>query len=167
MKRKSVLNAAGRRAAAWWRGALALCVAMLAFTACDGDDEKRVKMGDLPATAQAFIETYFADVEVSSVIREKDDGRTTYDVLLADGTDIEFDNKGEWTSIDCFFSPLPAGILMPAITAKIEELHPGATVHGVDKEVGGYKVEVLDGGVEWDMYFNQQGEFGREVQDRG
>ena len=164
---KNLIKESGSRAVAWLRGVLALCVAALALTACDGDDEKRIGLEGLPNNAQVFIETYFNGVEVSSVIREKDDGRTTYDVLLADGTDIEFDNNGDWTSIDCFFSPLPSGILLAAITDKVEELHPGATIHGVDKEVGGYAVEVLDNGVEWDMYFNLQGDFGREVQDRG
>lgn len=160
--RKNVWKEYGRTLAAW------MCAVMVAvgFAACDKDSEKRIDFGGLPNNAQVFIETYFANVEISSVIREKDDGRTTYDVLLSDGTDIEFNSSGEWTSINCFFSPLPSGILMTAITDKIEELHPGATIHGVDKEIGGYKVEVLDNGIEWEMYFNAQGVFGREVQER-
>ena len=156
--RKNVLTVLGKRAAGWLGGMLAMCALVFTFAACD--DEKSISFGRLPDNAQAFIETYFPGVGVTSVIREKDDGRTTYDVLLDDGTDIEFDSKGEWTSLDSFFSPLPTGFLPSAIPAKVEELHPGADIHGVDKEVGGYQVEVLDGSVQWDMYFNSQ-------QDRG
>ena len=163
--KKNVLTLCGRRVAGWLSGMLAMCALVFTFAACD--DEKSISFGRLPDQAQTFIETYFGGVGVTSIIREKDDGRTTYDVLLDDGTDIEFNSQGEWTSLDSFFSPLPTGFLPPAIPAKVEELHPGATIHGVDKEVGGYQVEVLDGSVQWDMYFNSQGEFGREVQDRG
>ncbi len=163
--KKKTLTVWGRRAAGWLGGMLAMCALVFSFAACD--DEKSISFGRLPDGAQTFIETYFPGVGVTSIIREKDDGRTTYDVLLDDGTDIEFNGQGEWTSLDSFFSPLPTGFLPAAIPAKVEELHPGAGIHGVDKEVGGYKVEVLDGNVQWDMYFNTQGEFGREVQDRG
>ena len=131
------------------------------------DDEKRIDFGDLPNEARSFIENYFPDVDVLSIIQEKDDGRKEYQVKLSDGTDMEFDENGAWTSIECYFSPLPAGILPAAVVDKVEELHPDGYVNGVDKELGGYVVEVTAvDGIDWDMRFNTQFEYVSQSQDR-
>lgn len=131
------------------------------------DDEKRIDFGDLPNEARSFIESYFPDADILSIIQEKDDGRKEYQVKLSDGTDMEFDESGAWTSIECYFSPLPAGILPAAVLNKVEELHPDGYVNGVDKELGGYVVEVTAvDGIDWDMRFNTQFEYVSQSQDR-
>lgn len=158
----------GGRAAAWVSGVLAVCAVVCTLAACDKDDEKSISFNRLPETAQTFIGTYFGGIEVVSVIRDRDDGRTSYDVHLSNGTEIEFDGNGEWTSLSSFFSALPTGFLLPGITAAIAEKHPGGEVTGVDKEIGGFEVEIVDAdGNGWDMYFNAQGGFMREVRDNG
>ena len=135
------------------------------LSACD--DEKRIDFGDLPGQARSFVETYFPDVDILSVIREKDDGRKEYQVKLSDGTEMEFDEDGVWTSIECHFSRLPEGILPADVTAKVDELHPGGYINGVDKELGGYVVEVTDvEGIDWEMRFNAEFGYVSQSQDR-
>lgn len=131
------------------------------------DDEKKIDFGDLPSEARSFIENYFPSADILSIVQEKEDGRKEYQVKLSDGTDMEFDEDGEWTNIECHFSPLPTGILPANVITKVEELHPEAYINGVEKELGGYVVEVTDaGGIDWDMRFNAQFEYVSQSQDR-
>ena len=114
------------------------------------DDEKKIDFGELPGEARSFIENYFPSADILSIVQEKEDGRKEYQVKLSDGTDMEFDEDGEWTNIECYFSPLPTGILPANVITKVEELHPEAYINGVEKELGGYVVEVTDaGGIDW------------------
>lgn len=131
------------------------------------DDEKKIDFGDLPSEARSFIENYFPGADILSIVQEKEDGRKEYQVKLSNGTDMEFDEDGEWTNIECYFSPLPTGILPANVITKVEELHPEAYINGVEKELGGYVVEVTDaGGIDWDMRFNAQFEYVSQSQDR-
>ena len=131
------------------------------------DDEKKIDFGDLPSEARSFIENYFPSADILSIVQEKEDGRKEYQVKLSDGTDMEFDEDGEWTNIECYFSPLPTGILPANVITKVEELHPEAYINGVEKELGGYVVEETDaGGIDWDMRFNAQFEYVSQSQDR-
>lgn len=131
------------------------------------DDEKKIDFGDLPSEARSFIENYFPSADILSIVQEKEDGRKEYQVKLSDGTDMEFDEDGEWTNIECYFSPLPTGILPANVITKVEELHPEAYINGAEKELGGYVVEVTDaGGIDWDMRFNAQFEYVSQSQDR-
>ena len=131
------------------------------------DDEKKIDFGDLPSEARSFIENYFPSADILSIVQEKEDGRKEYQVKLSDGTDMEFDEDGEWTNIECYFSPLPTGILPANVITKVVELHPEAYINGVEKELGGYVVEVTDaGGIDWDMRFNAQFEYVSQSQDR-
>lgn len=131
------------------------------------DDEKKIDFGDLPSEARSFIENYFPSADILSIVQEKEDGRKEYQVKLSDGTDMEFDEDGEWTNIECYFSPLPTGILPANVITKVEKLHPEAYINGVEKELGGYVVEVTDaGGIDWDMRFNAQFEYVSQSQDR-
>ena len=161
MKKNNWKNRMKNPAAAL-RGFLAVALMSVVLTACD--DEKRIDYTDMPGSAQAFVEQYFGNVDVQSVIRDKDDG-TTYDVTLMNGTEIEFDKNGNWTSIECHFSTLPDGILLPAISSDIRERHTDARIHGVDKELGGFVVDVTAESTEWEMYYTSQGEFLREVKE--
>lgn len=131
------------------------------------DDEKKIDFGDLPSEARSFIENYFPSADILSIVQEKEDGRKEYQVKLSNGTDMEFDEDGEWTNIECYFSPLPTGILPANVITKVEELHPEAYINGVEKELGGYVVEVTDaGGIDWDLRFNAQFEYVSQSQDR-
>lgn len=78
-----------------------LMVFFAGFFALQGCDEKKIDFDKLPSAAQAFITQYFPGEEVTYAERDKDDGQKDYKVRLSDGTEIEFDENGNWTSVDC------------------------------------------------------------------
>ena len=127
---------------------------------------------DEAKNAQASNETKIAELEnklrYAKIIDESEvDTKTVQIGNVVKVHDMEFDEDGEWTNIECYFSPLPTGILPANVITKVEELHPEAYINGVEKELGGYVVEVTDaGGIDWDMRFNAQFEYVSQSQDR-
>ena len=152
-----------RKAKTWMRALCMATVAVLGLAACD-DDEKSIQFGELPATAQSFLGTYFTGIDAQSIVYDKEDRQ--YDVVLADGTEVDFNDNGDWLSVDCRFGLLPAGLLLSSMQAAIEEKHPAGHAHSIDKKTSGYEVDITDAaGLEWDMYFDSQGTFVHETPD--
>lgn len=85
---------------------LLLLLVILAGASCD-KDEKEIGYDALPQKARQFIAQYFPGAECTRAVRDKDDGTTEYEAWLSDGAELEFDEQGEWTSVDCKFSALP------------------------------------------------------------
>ena len=141
---------------------MAAMAGMLAiFTGCD--DEKEIKVRDLPGAAREFVAQYFPDESILYAEKEKDDKVVTYNVRLSDGTEIEFDESGVWTSVDCNLSPVPDGIVPYAILTHLESYVPGGTqIFKIEKMWGGYEIEIRDGR---DLIYDAEGNFVRE--DRG
>lgn len=132
------------------------------FFALQSCDEKKLDFGRLPSAAQAFIQQYFPDATVTYAERDRDDGKKDYTVRLSDGTEIEFDENGDWTSVDCNFSQLPEGIIPAAAAEYIATNFPDAKPYKVDKEYGGYEVSI-GGGKK--LIFDSSWNFVRETVD--
>lgn len=141
---------------------VAAMAGMLAvFAGCD--DEKEIKAKDLPGAAREFIAQYFPEESVLYAEKDRDDKTVTYNVRLSDGTEIEFDESGVWTSVDCNLSPVPDGIVPDAILTHLESYVPGGTqIFKIEKMWGGYEIEIRDGR---DLIYDAEGNFVRE--DRG
>lgn len=141
----------------------AFIMGMVFLSSCDKDDEKDIKFSELPQTAQNFILQYFPSGEATYIKREKDDGQEKYDVLLKNGTELEFDVNGNWTEVDCKYSRLPEGILPDRIATHIAENYPQNAPYKVEKKYGGYEVTVA-GSLE--LIYTEDGTFVREQIDR-
>lgn len=140
---------------------LSIVFAMIAV-ACHSSDEKEIGYTKLPIQAQQFVKQYFPSATYSHVEKEKDNGKWEYEVTLNDGTKIDFNNKGEWQSVDCKFSTLPAGIIPDAIVADIAQRYPSVQPYKIEKEIGGYEVDISG----YDLYYSSNGKFIRAEIDR-
>ena len=134
---------------------LTLLAGILSIQSCD--DEKQISFGKLPEAAQAFVNQYFSSEEVVFVEREKDDGKRDYKVMLANGTEL-----GAWTSGDCKFSSLPAGLIPAAIASHIATNYPQAVPYKIEKEIGGYEISVTGG---YNLLYSTDGTFIRQETD--
>ena len=106
------------------------------MTACNAGD-KVTTGNELPAAAQTFISKYFSGKQVSLVKKDKEGMKNYYDVTFADGTKLEFDNKGEWRDIEAKSDGVPAELVPAEINSyACQHLHePHRT--SVDKRRGG------------------------------
>lgn len=99
----------------------------------------------LPETAQSFIKEYFPENTVSYVKKDSELTKTTYEVVFQDGTEIEFDGKGQWDKIDCKRTAVPAALIPAAIADYVRQSFPGQVIVKIDKETLGHEIELASG----------------------
>lgn len=139
---------------------LLLLSVILTAASCD-KDEKEIGYNALPAKAQQFIAQYFPMAECTRAVCDRDSGTTEYEAWLSDGTELDFDKQGEWTSVDCKFSALPSDILPEVIATDIAARYPESPAYKVEKQPGGYEIDIPG----WELYYNYQGTFIRAERD--
>lgn len=111
----------------------------------------------LPATAQQTLKKHFSTSKVNRVkVDKKTFGHTEYEVILDNGTEIEFNHKGEWKEIDCGRSGVPRALVPANILKYVESTHPGSTIIKLDKGSRDYEAELNDG---TDLKFDSTGRF--------
>ena len=80
---------------------------------------------------------------------------TEYDVVLRDGTEIEFDNDGNWTSVETI-GGVPSSFLLPSIKQFVKKNYKNQKVVKVSVDRKEYEVE-LQNGIE--LKFDRAGNF--------
>lgn len=124
----------------------------LQTTACSGGD-KVITFDELPAAAQAFISKYFGGKQVSLVKKDKDGLKTNYDVMLADGTKLEFDNKGEWKDVEAKTDGVPVELVPAEISSYVSKNYPGQRILQIDRHRSSFEVELSN---RLELKFNKQ-----------
>lgn len=132
---------------------LALAAAFLGLQSCD--DEKPINPNELPNAAEQFIKAHFADVAVSSVMKEWDDLSYRYDVYLSDGTAITFDKAGEWKDVENRISGVRTTIIPEKINSYIATNYAGRFVVEIERGRQ-YDVELNN---DLDLDFSLEGNF--------
>lgn len=118
-----------------------------------------VTNGRLPQKAHDFLTKHFPQSVIKD-IEEEFDSRT-FEVDLADGTDIEFDSKGEWTEVDagrgtCLPPALVKDLLPDRAYREIDRLGLSTTVETVKRSEKSYKVELRGAELD-DLRFDREG----------
>lgn len=125
---------------------------VLLMTACS---DKPVAPEQLPAPVRTFIQQNFPGQTISFATKDLEITGWQYDVVLADGTQIDFDTDKMWDKIQCTMgNPVPTALIPAQIAAHLRTNFPDAMVLKIDKENNGYEVELANG---LELKFNQQG----------
>ena len=135
---------------------------LVLFTVSCSSEDKEFDNVVLPIPAQLFVKQYFADATYSRVEKEKDDGFWEYEVWLSDGSKVEFNEKGEWTSVECKYSEIPVGIIPTGIAKDVVKKYPDLKPYKIEKEVGGYEIDIPG----YDLYYSYDGMFIRAEIDK-
>ena len=101
------------------------------------------------------VQNTFPGKGIAYATIDRDFGKTTYDVRLNDGTEVDFDSKGTWDKVDCGFSAVPAQLVPTAIANYVKANYAGATIVKIDKERHGYDIELSN---DLELKFNKQGQ---------
>lgn len=112
----------------------------------------------LPQKSQEILKKNFkADVNRVKV----DDslfGGKDYEVVLSDGTEIDFDSDGDWKEVDCGHRAVPKFFIIAPIQTFVSKNHKGATIVKIDKNRNDYEIELADG---TEIKFDRSGDFQR------
>ncbi len=121
--------------------------------------ESIITKNELPKTAQKFVSDYFAKSTIDYVKMDKETFSTDYKVKFTDGSEIEFDSKGEWIEIDGNKTVIPTGFIQKSILTYVKEKFPNTQIIKIEKGRFGKQEVKLSNGLE--LEFNSKGEFKR------
>lgn len=120
-------------------------------------DKYSLDRNDLPEAAQSFLKEYFPKTAVGMIKVDKHLlKKTDYDVKLVNGTKIEFNNSGKWTSVDCKTREVPEGIIPKTIRTYVKKNFPDVKIVKIEKTSSKYEVELSD---DVELTFNLLGQF--------
>ena len=123
---------------------LLIVLSLLSVMACAGNDKITSDTNVLPVSSrQSHIQIEKNLIRISS-----------YDVILTDGTNVEFNHKGEWKEIKRHGLPIPQAIIPEVIQDLIKKNYSSNKVVKIEKEIRDYEIK-LDNGLE--MTFDLKG----------
>lgn len=129
---------------------------LLLFTAMIVTAQKKIETSDLPLGAINFLREYFPNTTVEIAKKDREDGEKGYEVILSDGTEVEFWKDGKWREVDGRKKPIPTGFIDKSITDYVAKNYPNNKITHID--YGHKDVDVdLEGKI--DLEFSKEGKF--------
>lgn len=134
-----------------------IVVFLLATIYVSARDRISRNINDLPQAARTTLAKHFPKQGVNHIkIDKKTFGGADYDVVLNNGTEVEFNYDGEWTEIDCGSNSVPAGLIIKPISDYVNRNFDKQKIVSIDKERNKYTVELLSG---TELEFDRSGKF--------
>ena len=131
---------------------IVICCVMAFFMPANADNNKPIKVTDLPLKAQIVLSQHFNNQKVNFASIESGIIDKNYDVVLQNGTKLEFDKKGTVTRIDCKQGAWAEKLIPQAIHTYLQENHSGQTVRKIEFNKNEYELELSNG---IDITFNK------------
>ena len=126
------------------------------FTILSAGAQNQVSVNQLPVKAQKFVKAHFSSQKVAVAEKDSDFLNREYEVYLADGTKIEFDGKGNWTSVDGKHKTIPVTMLPKNVITHLVQNHPARSIVQAERKSWGYEVELANG---TEIEYNNSGQF--------
>ena len=108
-------------------------------------DDKPLTREQLPLTAREFLDKYFAGINPSLIMRDDDVMYKDYEVVLNDGTQIDFSSSGEWQEVSVRNGSVPAELIPEGVTRYLSQHYPDMEVRRVDRDRRTFEVELSNG----------------------
>ena len=131
---------------------IAICCMVSCNMVANAGNDKPISVNALPAKAQTLLSLHFNGQKVMLATIESGVVNRSYDVVLQNGTKLEFDKKGNLTEIDCKQATVPAKLIPQAIRNYLKENYPAQSVKKIEMNKNEYEVELANG---LDLTFNK------------
>ena len=120
-----------------------------------GCSDKPVLPEALPVPVKTFIQQKYPGETITFAKKDLELTGWKYEVVMADGTQIEFDTDDMWDKIESPMTrPVPPELIPAPIAAHLQANFPGVVVTKIDKERNGFDIELATG---IELKYNQQG----------
>lgn len=103
-------------------------------------DDRPVTVDQLPQAARTFLNVNFPDDKISFATKDDDLIRPDYQVVLASGVMVKFNNAGDLEEIESSGKEIPDGIIPIQIVEMVKGHYPDVMITGY--EVGRRTYEV-------------------------
>ena len=131
---------------------IAICCMVSCNMVANAGNDKSITVNALPAKAQTLLNNHFNGQKVMLATIESGVVSRSYDVVLQNGTKLEFDKKGNLTEIDCKQGIVPALLIPQAIKSYLKDNYAGQSVKKIEMNKNEYEVELANG---LDLTFNK------------
>ena len=131
---------------------IAICCMLSCNMAANAGNDKPIAVNALPVKAQTLLSNHFNNQKVMLATIETGVINKSYDVVLQNGTKLEFDKKGNLTEIDCKQGIVPDQLIPQAINNYLKENYEGQSVRKIEINRKEYEVELTNG---LDLTFNK------------
>lgn len=131
---------------------IAICCMVSCNMVANAGNDKPISVNALPAKAQTLLSQHFNGQKVMLATIESGVVSRSYDVVLQNGTKLEFDKKGNLTEIDCKQATVPDQLIPQAIKNYLMANYAGQLVKKIEMNKNKYEVELANG---LDLTFNK------------
>ena len=131
---------------------IAICCMVSCNMVANAGNDKPISVNALPVKAQTLLSNHFNGQKVMLATIESGVVSRSYDVVLHNGTKLEFDKKGNFTEIDCKQGIVPAQLIPQAIKNYLKDNYAGQSVKKIEINKNEYEVELSNG---LDLTFNK------------
>ncbi|WP_337536002.1 PepSY-like domain-containing protein [Segatella sp.] len=131
---------------------IAICCMVSCNMVANAGNDKPISVNALPAKAQTLLSQHFNGQKVMLATIESGVVSRSYDVVLQNGTKLEFDKKGNLTEVDCKQATVPDKLIPQAIRNYLMENYPAQAVKKLEMNKNEYEVELANG---LDLTFNK------------
>lgn len=125
---------------------ISLCILLLltgSIAIMAKGQDTMISVDKLPANSRSFLNTYFSEMEISYVEVEKDLMWVKgYEVILIDGTEINFTRKGEWKEVERRTNAVPSAIIPKEIARYVEKNFPGKEILAIERETRKWEIKL-------------------------
>ncbi len=134
---------------------LLVSMVVIASTACADNDKVTNNVNELPQVSRTFLNNYFNGKNISHIKIDKDFLLVdSYDVILTDGTTVEFDRSGEWKEVKSFQQNIPSALIPDFVQKYVDQNYPGQKILAVEREKREISVDLSN---EIELTFNNEG----------
>lgn len=131
---------------------IAICCMVSCNMVANAGNDKPISVNALPAKAQTLLSQHFNGQKVMLATIESGVVSRSYDVVLQNGTKLEFDKKGNLTEIDYKQATVPDQLIPQAIKNYLMANYAGQSVKKIEMNKNEYEVELANG---LDLTFNK------------
>lgn len=127
-------------------GIILIGFALMANMACADNDKVTNNINELPQVSRTFLSNYFNGNKVSHIKIDKDLFLVdSYDVILTDGTSVEFNRDGEWKEVKSFQQNIPDTLIPAEIRQYVSQNYPGQKIMTVERGKRKVSVDLANG----------------------
>ena len=118
------------------------------------EDNTSEKYTELKENVKNSVNNYFKDYTIQYIFCDKEFADVDYKIRFEDGTEIEFNAKGDWTDVSGKKKCIPTAFILAEITNYVEMYHKDLCITDVEKEFNRITIE-LNNNLE--LEFNSKG----------
>lgn len=131
---------------------IAICCMISCHMVANAGNDKPISVNALPVKAQTILQNHFNGQKVMLATIESGVISRSHDVVLQNGTKLEFDKKGNLTEVDSKQGFVPVRLIPQAILNYLKDNYPGQLARKIELNKNEYEIELTNG---LDLTFNK------------